>query len=294
MKIDFSSCKVDKYKSYGGANGGKLSVIFGNDRYMLKFPPIATKNTEMSYTNSCISEYIACNIIKILGFKVQDSILGNYKNKLVVACKDFENNDERLFEFAKIKNMTIETPGYNTEIEEILETIQWQELIEPSKVENFFWDMFILDAYLGNFDRHNGNWGFLINSKTKTADIAPIYDCGSCLFPQNTENDMYNILKNQKELDYRSYSQPMSALKYKGSRINYYEFLKDSKSNSKIMNSLRKIVELIENKEDEINKFVENTEYVSEIHKEFIKAVLKNRYEKILVKNNIKSYFSWR
>ena len=30
-----------------------------------------------------------------------------------------------------------------------------------------FWDMFIIDALIGNHDRHNGNWGFLLNKKNK-------------------------------------------------------------------------------------------------------------------------------
>ena len=46
----------------------------------------------MSYTNGCISEYVACHIFEMLGFRVQDTLLGNYtdsrgKSKLVVASK---------------------------------------------------------------------------------------------------------------------------------------------------------------------------------------------------------------
>lgn len=44
--------------------------------------------------------------------------------------------------------------------------------------------MFIVDALLGSFDRHNGNWGVLVDEERQTAEIAPIYDCGSCLYPQ--------------------------------------------------------------------------------------------------------------
>ena len=45
--------------------------------------------------------------------------------------------------------------------------------------------MFIVDAFLGNFDRHNGNWGILVDECKKTAEIAPVYDCGSCLYPHH-------------------------------------------------------------------------------------------------------------
>lgn len=35
--IDFTSAKV-KNKAYAGANGSKISVIYNNEQYMLKFP----------------------------------------------------------------------------------------------------------------------------------------------------------------------------------------------------------------------------------------------------------------
>ena len=47
--------------------------------------------------------------------------------------------------------------------------------------------MFAVDALIGNFDRHNGNGGVLVNENTDELKIAPIYDCGSCLFSQLTD-----------------------------------------------------------------------------------------------------------
>lgn len=60
--IDFTSLPKRK-KAYAGANGSKISVVYENELYMLKFPPVPTRNKEMSYSNSCISEYIGCHII---------------------------------------------------------------------------------------------------------------------------------------------------------------------------------------------------------------------------------------
>ncbi|HCB94978.1 MAG TPA: protein kinase, partial [Ruminococcus sp.] len=60
---------------------------------MLKFPPLPTINKEMSYTNSCISEYIGCKIFDSVGIPVQETVIGTYtsngREKIVVACKDF-------------------------------------------------------------------------------------------------------------------------------------------------------------------------------------------------------------
>ena len=89
-------------------------------------------------------------------------------------------------EFAQLKNTCIDSEqrGYGTDVDSIMATIDEQQLIPPEELRGFFWDMFIADALLGNFDRHNGNWGILVDEAKRTAEIAPIYDCGSCLYPQ--------------------------------------------------------------------------------------------------------------
>lgn len=90
--VDFTNLPK-RNKMYAGANGSKISVIYEGEQYMLKFPPLPTKNKEMSYSNSCFSEYLGCQIFKSIGIPVQETLLGTYtvkdKEKIVVACKDF-------------------------------------------------------------------------------------------------------------------------------------------------------------------------------------------------------------
>ena len=73
--------------------------------------------------------------------------------------------------------------------------------------------MFIGDAFLGNFDRHNGNWGFLIDESNAIVEISPIYDCGSCLYPQATEEVMKEVLTDEVQRNARIFVFPNSALK---------------------------------------------------------------------------------
>ncbi len=91
--IDFTNCAIDPFRAYSGSNGGKISIIYENEHYMLKFPPTALKVPDMSYRNSNVSEYISCHIYGMLGIETQKTLLGLYrirdKEKLVVACKDF-------------------------------------------------------------------------------------------------------------------------------------------------------------------------------------------------------------
>ncbi|MFR4466121.1 MAG: hypothetical protein ACLT48_01775 [Faecalibacterium prausnitzii] len=78
--IDFTNCKRVYGKAYNGANGKKIAVIYDGNRYMIKFPPSGEhKPTDLSYTNSCISEYIACHIFNLLGIQAQKTLLGTFQ-----------------------------------------------------------------------------------------------------------------------------------------------------------------------------------------------------------------------
>ncbi|WP_346730082.1 hypothetical protein [Dysosmobacter welbionis] len=46
---------------------------------MLKFPAQAPKNKDLSYANSCITEYIGCHIFNSVGIKAQETLLGTYE-----------------------------------------------------------------------------------------------------------------------------------------------------------------------------------------------------------------------
>ena len=48
--LDFTHLPQRK-KTYAGANGQKLSVMYEGEQYMLKFPVNASLNKEMSYAN---------------------------------------------------------------------------------------------------------------------------------------------------------------------------------------------------------------------------------------------------
>lgn len=118
--IDFTNA-MKKNKTYAGANGGKISVMYNGEQYMLKFPPFPIINKEMSYTNSCISEYLGCKIFESVRIPVQKVLLGTYTSKgkkIVVACKDFTSPGITLQDFASLKNRIIDSErnGYGTDL----------------------------------------------------------------------------------------------------------------------------------------------------------------------------------
>lgn len=284
--IDFTSCAVNKFKAYGGANGNKINISYEGTSYMLKFPPTPSKSKAMSYTNSCISEYLACHIVKLFGIPAQETLLGTYtdkrgKEKVVVACKDFTADGKRLMEFAHLKNTCVDSEqnGYGTELSSIMKAIEEQALIPAVELREFFWDMFVIDALLGNFDRHNGNWGILIDEQKQTAEIAPVYDCGSCLYPQLGVEQMEKVLNSEDEINHRIFVFPTSAILENGKKISYFDFI-SSLQNEECNRALTKIVGRINM--EEINKLIEDTPAISPMQRDFYKTMIAERKEKIL------------
>ena len=215
--IDFTNCQIDFLSNYEGSDQ-KRGIIYKGKRYMLKFSDrIDTAHrTDLhtSYSNSIYSEYICCHIVESLGYPVQNTLLGFISGKTregeavnipVVACENFIPNNYELKEFKKIaSDLLINKPKKIPMIEEIYDILGVDNLYFSGKFRERalerYWDTFIIDALLGNFDRHGNNWGYLIEKNTKQIQFAPIYDCGSCLYPQLNENQLLNIISDENEI----------------------------------------------------------------------------------------------
>lgn len=283
---DFTNCKRLLGNAYAGANGKKIGIEYQGEQYMLKFPPSGmTKRTELSYTNSCLSEHIASSIFNMVGITAQQTILGTYdvggKTKVVCACKDFTADGSRLYDFCSIKNTIIDSGhnGTGTELDDVLETIEKQQFVNPEKLLEHFWNVFVMDAFLGNFDRHNGNWGFLYSYATQTASIAPVYDCGSCLLPQADEKVMCAVLENESELHARIFRFPTSVIKYNDRKINYYDFL-TAGENEDCNAALLRMVPQIDI--PAIHGFIDETPYLTDLQRTFYKTYLSARFNLII------------
>ena len=285
-QLEFTNCEQVLGQAYNGANGKKIAVRYNGTQYMLKFPPSGeNKPTALSYTNSCISEHLASSIFNLLGVRAQETMLGTYqvgrKEKVVCACKDFTADGLRLFDFCSIKNTILDSDsnGSGTELSDILDTIEKQRYIAPDLLMRHFWDVFVIDALLGNFDRHNGNWGFLFDDRTGSASIAPVYDCASCLLPQADEKTMVDVLENTEALHARVYQFPTSAIKENGQKIRYYAFLM-KQENADCRDAVRRIVPRVDL--NAISDLIDATPYITDLQKRFYKHYIAARFEIIL------------
>ena len=280
--VDFSACERLPGRAYNGANGKKIAVRYNGDVWLVKFPPSAAeKPTALSYTNSCLSEHIASTIANMIGLKSQETRLGTFTNgktKVVCGCRDFTAGGKQLYDFCSIKNTVIdsETNGTGTELDDVLETIDLQTFVDPVVLRSHFWDMFVVDAFLGNFDRHNGNWGFLVDQETRKAEIAPVFDFGSCLLPQADDDIMRRVIEDKSERDARIYNFPASALKEDGKKINYVDFVKRHASDV-LAPSLARIVPRIDL--EKIGDLIDDVPLLSDLQRRFYKCYLAARFE---------------
>lgn len=280
--VDFTNCERLPGRAYNGANGKKIAVRYDGDVWLLKFPPsTAEKLTTLSYSNSCYSEHVASTIANMIGLKSHETRLGTFTNgktKVVCACRDFTADGKHLYDFCSIKNTVIdsETGGTGTELGDVLETIDHQSFVDPVVLKGHFWDMFVVDAFLGNFDRHNGNWGFLVDPTTRKAEIAPAFDFGSCLLPQADDDIMRRVIEDKAELDARIYNFPASALKQDGKKIGYADFIAQNRDGV-LAPSLSRIVPRIDLAA--ISAFIDDTPYLTDLQRQFYKTYLAARYK---------------
>ena len=274
--IDFTNA-IEEFNNYKGSEK-KKTLIYNNKKYLVKFPdPVREKNKNISYINNAFSEYIGSNIFKIVGFKTQNTVLGKYeyngKEKIVCACEDFTDNENVLYEFENLALSTNPDKKIETELNDIMEVIEENKMINTEETKQKFWDMFIIDSLIGNTDRHNGNWGFLLNKDTGKNEFSPIYDCGSCLNPMIEDEEMKSLNETElKNLAINCYS----CLRENGKKINYMTYIKQMK-NEECNNAIKRLFTSINI--DEIKKFIDSIKCISDVRKEFYKKIIEQRYE---------------
>lgn len=212
MKIhDFSNCPYSPRNGfYGGAAGDKDGILIDGEPWICKYPKPTVGMRGMAnlapYASTPLSEYLGSHIYQILGYPVHETILGIRDGLLVVACKDFCAEDERLFEIRTLKNIHIKEMREELGLD-LHETgddhlvslgelfIHFEHNPEMKSIEGLqarFWDQVVIDGLLGNNDRNNGNWGIIVGPKGRR--IAPIFDNGASFYPKKSEESVRKAL----------------------------------------------------------------------------------------------------
>ncbi|MCL2052280.1 MAG: HipA domain-containing protein [Lachnospiraceae bacterium] len=282
--IDFDKGQKQLNKFTGSEK--KTTIFFDGNIYMLKYPdPIraAKLKAAISYKNNQFSEYIGSRIFNSCGIIAQETVLGYYtdtsgKRKVVVGCKDFTHDGGVLYEIDKLANdIAPDEEKLKATIENVNRIIDETELIKDKKsIKDGFWNMFVVDALIGNKDRHFGNWGILV--KNNEIAFAPIYDCGSSLSALLDDDEMKQLLNMPNELKNTEYN--LASVYYmRGERVRYHEIFKSPPTD--LIEAIERIVPRI--RIAEICNIIDSTPQMTEIRKTYLKEALAIRYDQILL-----------
>ena len=276
--IDYSKYP-DGGRFYSGAERKKSILINGN-AYLVKFQ----KNSRDGLRFNHVSEFLGSHIFSMLGIETQETQLGTFGNENVVVIKDFLSEEEVFVPFNGIGDSSLEQDKekYQYSYEDIIKMLKDNmKLTDVEQTIDLFWDMFIVDALIANFDRHGSNWGFI--KKDNKYRLSPIFDNGSSLFPQlNTDEKIHAVLNDQEEIEQRIYKFPTSQVKYQGKKSSYYDII-SSLAFEECNKALVRITERVDL--NKINKLIDSIENISDLRREFYKTILKERFEIILLES---------
>ena len=274
--LDFSNYPILD-RIYGGSER-KVAISIDGYEYMLKFPK------QENFYKRCnhISEFIGCHIFELLGFNAQDTYLGLFKGEQVVACKNFvAGTNYQFVPFNDVGESSLEQDKelYQYSYEDIMRMLKENvKLTNVQETISIFWDMFVIDALLGNFDRHGSNWGFL--KKDNKYCLAPIFDNGSCLYPQLTDEEkMRQIMASEELTNQRIFQFPTSQVKLNGEKSSYYKVI----ASTQFEECNASVVKIYEKySQEKVNKLIDTTPFITETHKEFYKYMISQRFNKII------------
>lgn len=274
--MDYSLCATNT-KFYSGSEE-KIGITIGSIDYILKFQ----KPSETGLLNNTICEYIGCHIFRMLGMNVQDTFLGTYEGREVVALEDFVKENQKFVPFNEVGDSSLEhdRDTYQYSYSDIMKMLEENtKLTQIPETINQFWRIYIIDALLGNFDRHGSNWGFIKENNRYT--LAPVFDNGSCLFPRiHTDEACLEIIRDETEINKRVFTFPTSQIKLKNVKSSYYEVI-HSLQFPECNTALKDVTSRVDIQQ--IGAFIDSIEKISEIQKGFYKTMIQARFEKILV-----------
>lgn len=288
--------------SYGGHGGSKRGVIIDDEKWFLKYPK-STKSMEvenLSYTTTPLSEYIGSHIYEQIGIDTHKTKLGYANGKIVVACKDFLKASEIILDYNAIKNdydeiierelenLSSSSKSANNDIDEIMlimEKNNYFKNIPDLKIR--FWDMFVVDAFISNHDRNEGNWGLVVDKETKKLRLAPVFDNGASFYNKSGNERLSSIYNDNFKFKQSVYDSCTSVFRKEGKPINplkFIESMENSDCNEAILRILPNIdLEKISKIFNEIPKQYNGLPVLSEWQKEFYLKSLYYKYENVLL-----------
>jgi hypothetical protein len=245
--VDLEACEPS-YRYYGGRAGQKLGILIDGEPWIAKYPRSGRDlrgRHVPSYTSSPVAEWLGSHIYASAGIPVHQTMLGWHGGKVVCACKDFCTNGTQLIEFNRLKNTLsddeedfVGSPS-DGEVVFLQDVLSALSLIEPLRnvagVRERFWDMFVMDAFIKNPDRNNGNWGLLMGGGLPPR-LAPVDDNGSSLFSKRPASLTAARLGEEREEEEDAFGTNVSCYRMpdaqdaRGRAIHPFSYLMESEN----------------------------------------------------------------
>ena len=287
MLPSFDGWRWDPRANYDGSD--RKDGLLGPDgsRYMVKFASKKAPRHDLAtcHVNNTVSEYLSSHILAILGYPVHDTQLGLLNGEVVVLCRNFVQPGAALIEFGMFlrKHYDSGEIGKVPNIRQVYTILETDPMLSP-QADHFkacFWERFVGDALVGNFDRHKGNFGYLV-AEDDSVTASPVYDNGGTLYPLLSESGMAEVLADPREIMRRIRLYPKAALTlHRGTKVDFYDLMSSGLYNE-LTSAVLHIVPRIRDSMPAIRDFIDSCAFLSDIRKDFYNVMLAERMHFIL------------
>ena len=261
-------------------------------------------------------EYIACEIGKTLDINTPKVYLGKckedsqYQYGTIIEWFHSKEKEEIFFDGGKIFRTIVKDFDNKKGKQHSLQLTKhfWDNYEIFGKSPKHLWGEFvgilIFDTIIGNTDRHQENWGFIINEKNNNLALAPAFDNGTSLGyniqQQHLEESSkkidnfiekgYHHIRNANCLDSFNLNQ---TLEYKYTKFKHLELIEHLLKENKnlVLEKLKKIIDIynIGNIEKILkdcilcmSEEITNEPYsFTKERKSFIKILIEERFKKL-------------
>ena len=289
--------------SYGGHGGSKKGIIIDGDKWFLKYPK-STKSMDvqgLSYSTTPLSEYLGSHIYELVGLETHQTKLGYANGKKKKKNKDFLDSDEIIIDYNMIKN------EYDENVERAIEQLSSSSLSDTNhnleevlvimdknfyfksipELKERFWDMFVIDAFISNNDRNEGNWGLILNKKTNKLRVSPVFDNGASFYNKASDDKLLSIFNDDVKFRQVVYDSSVSIYRINDKLINplkYIEKMENEDCNSAILRMVPKIdIDKIRRMFDELPEEYNGLPVLSKVQKEYYIKTLEYRYYNVFI-----------
>lgn len=287
MLPSFDGWRWDIRANYDGSD--RKDGLLGPDgsRYMVKYASKKAPHNDLAtcHVNNAVSEYLSSHILAILGYPVHDTELGLLNGEVVVLCRNFVQPGAVLIEFGTFlrKHYDSGEIGKIPNIKQVYTILETDPMLSPQadRFKACFWERFVGDALVGNFDRHKGNFGYLVGADDSVT-ASPMYDNGGSLYPLLSESGMADVLADPREILRRIRLYPKAALTlHRSTKVDAYGMMA-SGLYDELTNAVLQIVPRIRKSIPAVRGFIDSCAFLSDTRKAFYIVMLDERMHFIL------------